>query len=146
MPPLSLSTTKPYQGSRKRSKRIGRGNASGKGNYSTKGIKGQKARQGGRKGLKRMSFKYILQRIPKNRGFHSLTPKPSTVSLDVLDSINDATITLSVLRKLRLVPRSAKAVKILGTGNIRRAIMVKECQVSASAVQKIQQAGGTVVL
>lgn len=142
---LSLSTVQPAKGARTSSKRIGRGNGSGRGNYSGKGIKGQKARTGGRNKLKRMSFKYILQRLPKRRGFTSIHKKPETISLDVLQAINESKITPALLYKLGLVRTAANGVKILvGKGEIKRILTISGCTVSDTARAKIESAGGKI--
>src|SRR3972149_575319 len=81
---LSLHQLNPAPASRHRRKRLGRGTASGHGTYSTRGQKGQRARTGGRPGLKRLGFKKILQGIPKNRGFNRPYKKKAVVNLDRL--------------------------------------------------------------
>jgi large subunit ribosomal protein L15 len=141
---LAMHTIKPAAGSRHRKKILGRGNASGHGTYSTKGQKGQRARSGGRKGLKIKGFKRMILSFPKLRGFKSSHPKPAILNLKDLKKIRDAKITPEVVLKSGLVYNIKDGVKILGDGEIKRAIIVEGCAVSKSAKEKIEKAGGTV--
>lgn len=144
--PITLSNLKPAAGSRTRSKRLGRGNASGKGTYSGKGIKGQKARSGGRKGLKLLGLKRIFQRVPKHRGFKSIHPKPTLVNVKDLQAYFAAAAVVSpqILEAAGLVRTSRNGVKILGDGTLNKALTVQDCEVSKSAREKIEKAGGRI--
>lgn len=146
--PISLAHLKPAPGSRTHSKRLGRGSGSGKGNYSTKGIKGQRARTGGRRGLRRKGLKMIFQRIPKLGGFRSIHPRSAIVSVGALARIFPAgtEITPKLLRSRNLVREIRHGVKVLGDGEVTKAFTLKGFAVSASAKEKIEKAGGTVVI
>lgn len=130
----------------KRRKRVGRGNGSGHGTYSTRGQKGQRARSGGRAGLQQRSFKTILSHLPKNRGFKSLRDKNQTVNLQMLnDAFNDnEQVTPRLLVKRGLVADLTPTIKILGQGDLKKKLAVKNCLVSMAAKTKIEAAGGTV--
>lgn len=141
---LSLNTIRPALGSRHRKKRIGRGNASGHGTYSTRGQKGQRARSGGRKGLKLKGFRTMILSIPKLRGFKSHRPKPTILNLKDLNRISEDKITPQVLLKRGLVRALKNGVKILGEGEIERPMIVEGCEVSESAKEKIEKVGGHV--
>jgi large subunit ribosomal protein L15 len=145
---LQLHTIKPALGARKRTKRVGRGNASGHGTTATRGTKGQRSRTGGRKGLKRLGFKLILQRIPKKRGFVSFYSKPAIVHLGVLDKsfADGAQITLQGLKALGLIPRKAKSAKILVKGGINKKFEVIGLEASKPARLAIEKTGGKVRL
>ena len=78
---LTLHNLKRFAKSKKAKERIGRGNASGHGTYATRGLKGQKSRTGGRKGLIKKGLKTTLQRLPKNKGFKSLKLKEEIINL-----------------------------------------------------------------
>ncbi len=65
---ITLSNLQPKIGSRHRRKRVGRGNASGHGTYSGRGIKGQRSRSGGKKGLKLKGLRHNIKNFPKLRG------------------------------------------------------------------------------
>ena len=145
---ISLHNLKPQPGSVKSRKRIGRGNASGHGTYSTRGQKGQKQRSGGKKGLNIKGFKRNLLRIPKSRGFKSLEPKAVAFNLSVLeknfndnDEVNPITLT-----EKNIIESPKEKVKILSLGEISKKLTVKDCQISKMAKDKIEKAGGKVIL
>lgn len=142
---LSFHTIKPSVGSKHRKKRVGRGNASGHGTYSTRGQKGQRARTGGRKGLKLKGFKRMILSTPKLRGFKSSHPKPAILNLKDLERISESKITPQVLLGAGLVRNIKNGVKILGEGEIKRVLMVKGCKVSKSVREKIEKAGGKII-
>lgn len=144
--PLTLHTLKPAKGARHRPKRIGRGNASGHGTYSTRGQKGQRARAGGRRGLRRLGMRRLLLSIPKVRGFRSLKPRPRPINLSDLDRVLKAgdVVNRNRLIALGLARETEKFVKILGDGTITKAVTVRGIPMSASAREKITAAGGTI--
>ena len=138
---------------RKTSKRIGRGGKRGK--TSGKGGKGQTARAGGKP---RPEMRDIIKRLPKLRGFgknrartvNSERVLPSVINLSVHstgydngETVSPATLMVKGLlsKKKGKVPQ----VKILGTGEITKKITVSGCIFSASAKEKIEKAGGTVL-
>lgn len=128
-----------------RKKRLGRGNASGTGTYSGRGIKGQKARAGGKSGLTARSMKPYLLRIPKARGFSSNRAQYETLSVGVLQRFQDnSQVKLSDLKKERLIRRSARKVKILSGGEMTKKLMVEAHFFSAKARSVIESAGGSV--
>jgi len=135
--------------SHKRSKkRVGRGNASGKGTYSARGLKGQKARSGGRRGLKRRAaFQQLLMRTPKLRGFKRQSPEIATINLASLNkhfSDGDVVDVKSLVKK-RLIRRVPGGVKVLGNGTIEKKLIVNAHAFSAAAQDAITKAGGTCV-
>ncbi|EKD79236.1 MAG: hypothetical protein ACD_41C00126G0005 [uncultured bacterium] len=131
---LTLKSIQPT--TRKRHKRVGRGNASGRGTYSGRGMKGQRARSGSRKGLKLRGLRTLFKAIPKSRGFVSqyAVNKLKTITLAELDKCQ-ANTTVQVRGK-----------KVLGTGELTKALTVKASAFSASAKTKIEAAGGKAVL
>jgi len=139
---LSLHTIKSAKGARHKAKVIGRGNASGHGTYSTRGQKGQKSRSGGRSGLKQKGIKQMILSFPKMRGFKSIHPKPVVLNLNDLDKIAGNIINPKVILENGLVREIRRGVKILGDGEVKRPLTVKDCEVSASAREKIEKAGG----
>lgn len=144
---LSLHTIKPAKGARKSKKRIGRGFGSGSGRYSGRGIKGQKARSGV-SGLKLKGLRHIMLSMPKSRGFNSNRPNAAVVNVATLaeNFKNGAVISPKELLDKKLVSEIKNGVKILGNGEITIKITLKGCQASKSAVEKIEAAGGQVVL
>lgn len=144
---LTLHTIKPFPKSRKKVKRVGRGLGS-TGTYSGRGQKGQRARSGGRKGLKLMGMKRLIQSTPKLRGFKSLYPKLTAVNLFNLEKKfkdNDKVNPRTLLEK-GLVGKMNAEVKILGGGDITKKLIIEGCAVSGSAREKIEKSGGKILI
>lgn len=142
---MKLNTLKPAEGSKKSSKRIGRGPASGHGKTSTKGHKGQKARSGGTKGPSFEGGQTPLQRRLPKRGFKNFDFKKEYAVLNLRDlcRIEDIdVITPEVLMERGMVKDLGAGIKVLGTGEISRAVTVRAHSFSATAVSKIGAAGG----
>lgn len=141
--PMTLNNIKPSKGSRKRTQRVGRGLA-GRGAKSGRGSKGQRARSGGKSGLKEKGLRQTLLRIPKSRGFSSITTKPATVNLSDVNALSVSVISPQVLKKAGLVKETRYGVKILGGGEVTKAFTVKGCKTTQSAAKSIEAAGGTI--
>ena|SRR3989338_131474 len=141
---LGAHSIQPAKGSKREKKRVGRGLGS-TGSYSGKGVKGQKARSGV-SGLKRLGNKRLILSTPKLRGFKSLQPKAGTVNVGLLAKYFEAGSVVSgaVLKEKGLVRSSAATIKVLGSGEIKHALTIEGCQISASAKEKITAAGGTI--
>lgn len=145
---MRLHDLKPNPGAKHRRKRLGIGESSGKGKTSGKGHKGQKARSGG---SIRPSFEGgqmpLFRRLPK-RGFNNAAFKTvyGVVNLDSLEKTFSAgdSVTEDSLRKAGLVNGRCDGVKILGRGELTKALSVLVDEVSATAREKIEKAGGTV--
>jgi len=132
---------RPKKASEKR-KRVGRGMGSGMGKTSTRGHKGQRSRSGSRmiRGFEGGQMP-LHRRLPK-RGFTNIFRKRfNIVNLETLDRLGEATITPEVLRKTGVV-RNRHPVKILGDGELRKALTVQAHKFSKSAQEKITRAGG----
>ena len=143
---MRLSDLHPAEGSTSSRRRLGRGNASGKGTTAGKGTKGQKARSGGAKASYRgMSSR--MQRYGKLPGFHNKwRVEYSIVKLADLDRFDpDTIIDSEVLRASGLIrgPKS-RPVKLLGTGEISKPLVVRIHKLTASTRTKIEAAGGRV--
>lgn len=142
---LSLHNLKPARGAKRRSKRLGRGNASGKGTYSGKGLKGQRARQGGRKGLVQFGVKHFVARLPKVRGFKSFRATTQTVTLSELNVFKDgAQVTVNSLWRQGLIKRKNLPVKLIGQDKLKTRLAVELPCVSRGARASIEGAGGSV--
>jgi large subunit ribosomal protein L15 len=152
---LNLSTLKPAQ-PRKTRKRVGRGLGSGKGRYSGRGIKGQKSRSGSKK--MRPGFEGgqtpVYMRMAKQRGPYSADAMPmgphrtSTQPVNVrdLERFDAGTdVTLELLAETGLIKNTRIDVKILGNGDLTKKLNVTAHRFSASAREKIEGAGGSVV-
>ena len=141
---MDLSNLAPNAGAKTRDDfRRGRGHGSGNGKTAGKGHKGQKARSGApRPGFEGGQMP-LFRRIPK-RGFTCRNSK-DIVSLNVsdLNRFDDkAEVTIESLKEIGLVKNSRDGVKILGNGELTKALTVKLTAASKSAVEKIEAAGG----
>ncbi len=130
--------------------RKGRGVGSGLGKTCGKGMKGQKARHPGNFG--KLGFQGgqtpIQRRLPK-RGFTNPFPNEfAAVNIGVLAQRFEkgATVDIDALREAGLIPRASERVKILGNGEIDRALKFTVHAVSAGAKGKIEKAGGSVTM
>lgn len=143
---LTLHSIKPFPKSKKRVKRVGRG-LGGRGTYSGRGQKGQRARSGGRKGLKLKGLKKMLLGIPKVRGFKSLYPKMAVVNVGDLDKkFQDGDkVNPQTLLEKGLIDKIKTEVKILGDGELGKKLTIEECAVSRSAREKIEKVGGKIL-
>jgi large subunit ribosomal protein L15 len=142
---MDLNTLKPALGSIKQSKRIGRGPGSGHGKTSTKGHKGQKARSGGSIKAGFEGGQMPLQRRLPKRGFTPLSRVVySLVNLSQLEVFEAGSlVTSESLASKGLIKSSRNDVKILGDGNISKALNIFAAKFSQSAKEKIIAAGGT---
>lgn len=144
---MKLHEIKAPKGANKDRKRLGRGHASGQGKTAGKGHKGQKARAGGKV---RIGFEGgqmpLARRLPKF-GFTNIFRKVfAEVNLEDLARLDVTTIDMDALIEAGLIRGRVDGVKILGNGEIDRAVTVTVDRVSASAREKIEQAGGSVAL
>ena len=140
---IGLNTLKPAKGSKHKKKIVGRGLGSGHGRTSTRGSKGQKARSGD--GAKKIGFEgglmSLLRRMPK-RGFNNPFRKEyEIVNLTSLNKIAATEISAKELKEAGLV-KGKGLIKILGVGEIKKALTVKANAFSKSALEKIKAAGG----
>lgn len=141
---MKLHELKPAPGSKKVSKRLGRGTGSGLGRNSGKGEKGQKSRSGG--GV-RLGFEGgqmpLYRRVPK-RGFKNPLKKDYAIlNLDRLNIFKDGSeITEQVLLENGLISKIKDGVKILAKGNLERSLTVRVSKFSQSAKEKIEAIGG----
>ncbi len=144
---LSLHTIKPNKGSHHRRKRLGRGLGSGHGAYSTRGIKGQRARQGGRKGLVQFGVKHFVTRLPKVRGFKSEYDKMQIVYVaDLAVFSAGVKVNAKLLKKHDLIDKANLAVKLIGQGKAPANLTVMVQAASKGAVKAVESAGGKVEL
>lgn len=144
---MKLHELSPAPGAKKERKRLGRGIGSGLGKTSGKGHKGQNARAGGgvRPGFEGGQMP-LQRRLPK-RGFSNAPFKVEYVPVNVeaLNAFETGTVvTPELLHESRVAKGAHKGVKILGTGDITKALTVKAHRISESAKQKIEAAGGKV--
>ncbi|MDR0333296.1 MAG: 50S ribosomal protein L15 [Dysgonamonadaceae bacterium] len=146
---MDLSSLKPAAGATKGSKRIGRGEGSGRGGTSTKGHKGQKSRSGYSKKVGFEGGQMPLQRRVPKFGFNPLNRvEYKAINLEKLQELADAqqltTINLDTLVGAGLVSRKSK-IKVLGKGALTAKLEVEAHAFSKTAEEAITSAGGTVV-
>lgn len=147
---LTLTNVRPAAGARKKKKRVGRGIGSGHGKTSTRGQKGQHARntvapgfEGGQTPLHR--------RLPKLRGkSKGAMPLGPTrrhygiVNLSQLDKLTAGTVvTAAVLRQTGIVKGRWDGLRVLGTGELTKPLTIQADHFTATALEKIEAAGGT---
>lgn len=144
---LSLHTIAPKKGSRRQPKRVGRGLGS-TGSYSGRGVKGQRARSGGRAGLKLKGIRPLMLATPKKRGFLSAKARMAVVNVGDLakEFANGSKVNPKALLAKKLISDVSGGVKILGKGEIGIKLTIEDCQVSTSAKQKIESAGGVILI
>ena len=141
---MKLSELSPAAGSTKVCKRKGRGHGTGNGKTAGRGQKGQKSRSGG--GV-RVGFEGgqmpLARRIPK-RGFNNIFAQPlESVNVSALERFeNGAVVDADALLAAGVLSKCVNGVKVLGNGNLTKAITVKASAFSESAKQKIEAAGG----
>jgi len=142
---MSLSNLRPPKGAKHARKRVGRGPGSGHGKTASRGSKGAKSRSGFRfkRGFEGGQTP-LHRRVPK-RGFHNpFRVEYAVVNLDTLGEMFDAgtAVTPDLLRERGIVRDRNAAIKVLGRGEISKALTVHAHKFSGSAAQKIAAAGG----
>ena len=146
---MDLSNLRPAKGSIKKSKRLGRGQGSGKGGTSTRGHKGAKSRSGYSKKIGFEGGQMPLQRRVPKFGFKNINRKEyKGINISTLQSLaeqnNLEKIDFEVLVMAGLVSKNA-LVKILGKGTLERKLEVHAHAFSKSAVEAIEAQKGTAV-
>lgn len=142
---MTIHELRPAPGARQKARRVGRGIGSGRGKTSGRGHKGQKARagRGPRPGFEGGQMP-LQRRLPK-RGFTNEMHKTRyvVVNVDDLGRFDEETvITPDLLREARIIKNRRDGVKILGNGEIAKALTVKAHAFSDEARRKIEAAGG----
>ena len=148
---MELSNLKPAKGSiNKNSKRIGRGQGSGKGGTSTRGHKGAKSRSGYSRKLGFEGGQMPLQRRVPKFGFNNINRiEYQGVNLDTIQTIVDSkkvkgSLDFDSMIKLRLA-RKNELVKILGRGELKAKLKISAHKFTASAKAAIEAAGGEAI-
>jgi large subunit ribosomal protein L15 len=143
---MKLNDLQPSPGAHRDRERVGRGIAGGQGKTAGRGTKGQNSRSGG---SKRPYFEGgqlpLMRRLPFLRGFHNLwRVEYEPVNVARLNAFKAGSeVTPESLAQAGIISSAMAPVKILGNGEIDRALTVKAHRFSASAREKIIAAGGT---
>lgn len=141
---FGIEDLRPTKGSRKKSKRVGRGVGSGKGKQATRGAKGQKRASGRVSPWFEGGQTPIYRRVP-SKGFSSRSQKIFVVMNleDLEDRFEDgAEVTPEILIEKGIVKNVKDGLKILGRGELTKKLTVKAASFSRTARQKIEAAGG----
>src|SRR6059058_3740006 len=142
---MNLSNLKPPKGAKHAKKRVGRGQGSGNGKTAGRGHKGAKSRSGfkHKRGFEGGQMP-LHRRVPK-RGFHNpFRVEYDVINLDTLGTIFDAgtVVTPDLLRERGVLAGGRKPLKVLGRGEIGKALTVHAHKFSGKAAEKIAAAGG----
>lgn len=141
---MQLHNLFPFPEERKTRRRVGRGSGSGLGCTAGKGHKGQNARAGGgvRPGFEGGQMP-LQRRLPK-RGFNNIfATKYVTIKVSDLEKFEaGATVDAQALLDAGIISKTLDGVKVLGNGELTKAVNVKVAAYTASAKEKIEKAGG----
>ncbi|MBX7042267.1 MAG: 50S ribosomal protein L15 [Ignavibacteria bacterium] len=147
-----LSNLKYAEGSRKKKKRVGRGQGSGHGGTATRGHKGQHSRSGAKFRAWFEGGQMPLQRRVPKFGFRNhMRTEYNTINLDELQSLIDSgklaagKIDKEILLKAKLIRGAQKPLKILGNGEIKSKVEITADSFSKAAVEKIEKGGGKAI-
>lgn len=145
---ITLEDLKPAEGAVKKSKRVGRGRSSGHGKTSCRGNNGEGQRSGrsakrGFEGGQMPAFR----RLPKLKGFNNIHAlNAAEINVSTLDKLDVDMVDLKYLIENKLAHPSSQILRVLGNGEIKKAITVKAVYATESAKEKIEKAGGKVEL
>jgi len=142
---MYLNTIQAAEGSRKKSKRVGRGIGCTLGKTCGRGHKGQKARSGGFHKVGFEGGQMPLQRRLPKVGFVSRSAKYSAeVRLSELNGLEGDVIDLQVLIDANIVPAFTKKAKLIKSGELTKAVNIKGINVTVGAKESVEAAGGKV--
>ena len=142
---MELNTIKPAEGSKRQRRRVGRGIGSGLGKTAGRGHKGQKSRSGGYHKVGFEGGQMPLQRRLPKRGFKSASLKYNAeITLSDLEALGATEVDLLALKQAGLVAQIAKVVKVIKTGELTKAVVLKGVGATAGAKAAIEAAGGSV--
>jgi len=147
---LRIDNLRPAAGARRGKKRVGRGIGSGHGKTSTRGQKGQRARGGIAPGFEGGQTP-LHRRVPKRRGLARkampvgmFKKTYAIVNLEQLEKLDaHTTVTPELLKERGVIKQGRDGVRVLGKGELTKSLTVRAHHFSASALQKIEAAGGT---
>ena len=143
---MQLNTIKPAEGSKKERRRIGRGIGSGLGKTAGRGHKGQKSRTGGYHKVGFEGGQMPMQRRLPKRGFKShLLKYNAEITLSALEMLGQAEVDVLALKQAGLVAEQVKVVKVIKSGDIKRAVKLTGIGATVGAKAAIESAGGSIV-
>jgi large subunit ribosomal protein L15 len=142
---MRLNTIKPGAGSKRTRLRVGRGASAGQGKTCGRGVKGQRARKGGYHKVGFEGGQMPLQRRLPKIGFRSaMQASRAELTLTDLMRVEGGEVTLAGLIEANLVPEATKLVKIIVSGSVTKAYVVKDKAITATkgAKSAVEAAGG----
>ncbi len=141
---IRLEDLKPAEGSKGKTKRVGRGRSSGHGKTSCRGNngEGQRAGRSSKRGFEGGQMPGYRQ-MPKLKGFKNFNAiKTGSVNVSDLESISGDIITLEILQKAGKISDKAEILRVLGNGELKKAVKISANYFTESAKEKIEKAGG----
>jgi len=142
---MELNGIKPADGAKHYKRRVGRGIGSGLGKTAGRGHKGQKSRSGGYHKVGFEGGQMPLQRRLPKRGFKSQLLKfNAEVTLTALERLGADSVDLLALKQAGLIGQLAKVVKVIKSGEIKKAVKLNGIGATAGAKAAIEAAGGSV--
>ena len=143
---MQLNNIKPASGAKHAKRRVGRGIGSGLGKTAGRGHKGQKSRAGGYHKVGFEGGQMPMQRRLPKRGFKSQQLQfNAEVTLTDIAALNAKEVDMLALKQAGLISNLAKRVKVVKTGEIKAAVVLKNITATAGAKQAIEAAGGSLV-
>lgn len=141
---MELNSIKPAEGSKKARRRVGRGIGSGLGKTAGRGHKGQKSRAGGYHKVGFEGGQMPLQRRLPKRGFKSHNLQYNgEITLAQLEQLGAAEVDLLALKQAKMVGQIVKNVKVIKSGELKRAVKLTGIGATAGAKAAIEAAGGS---
>lgn len=142
---MELNSIKPADGAKHAKRRVGRGIGSGLGKTAGRGHKGQKSRSGGYHKVGFEGGQMPMQRRLPKRGFKShLLRFNAEITLRTLEQLGADSVDILTLKQAGLVGELAKVVKVIKSGEIKRAVKLTGIGVTAGARVAIEAAGGSI--
>ena len=145
---ITLEDLRPAEGSTHKTKRVGRGRSSGRGKTSCRGHNGEGQRSGSssKRGFEGGQMP-AYRRLPKLKGFQVINKlNYAEINVGRIAQLGLKEVTLEVLKEAKRVHPSSDGLRVLGNGEIKKAVTVKASYVTPSAKEKIEAAGGKVEL
>lgn len=148
---LSLHTVTSNSGARKKAKRVGRWNGSGKWTFSTRWMNGQNSRSGG---WVPQWFEWgqtpLFRRMPKLKGFSNarFTTKYNVINISDVQKMSDAgetVVNAETLKKYSFIRKSSAPIKLLWNGELAKAIDIQVDKISTSAQSKLEKAWANII-
>jgi len=144
---MNLSDIRPPRGQKHKKQRVGQGMGTGRGKYSGRGAKGARSISGYSKMRGFEGGQMPLHRRLPKRGFKNIFRKEyAVVNVGTLEKLEGDTFSVARLKELGVIKKLGSGLKILGMGDLKRALKVEAHIFSKSAMEKIQAAGGSATI